>query len=381
MKIIFLPSEYPTDDNKLAGIFIKDQVNAFKKNGFKVSVFYNYFYSLRRIRLITFFKFFFKNFSFKNKGIKHYYTFLYSTFFDSIKLQIDLYLTNLKLKNYITENGKPDLLICHFSFPVSNTAMILSKKYNIPYIVVEHSTGYFTNIFSKSKINIIKKSLNNALFVVAVRKFLKKKLLNIGVKNKIQVIGNIIDSKIFKIKKEKKNNFLKLLIICELVEKKRVIKLLASLKELKKEIEDFQLTIVGDGPEKNKLLSYVKKNGLKKNIIFSGVLNKYKIAKLMNKSDYLLSVSSVETFGITIAEAISCGLPCIIIDSGGPQDYINQENSYLVNNFSDINKILKKNIKNPKKFNKKKMHLYIKKRFCPNMIVKLYSKTFKKYSL
>mgnify|MGYP001499959442 FL=1 len=152
MKIIFLPSEYPTDDNKLAGIFIKDQVNAFKKNGFKVSVFYNYFYSLRRIRLITFFKFFFKNFSFKNKGIKHYYTFLYSTFFDSIKLQIDLYLTNLKLKNYITENGKPDLLICHFSFPVSNTAMILSKKYNIPYIVVEHSTGYFTNIFSKSKI-------------------------------------------------------------------------------------------------------------------------------------------------------------------------------------------------------------------------------------
>jgi glycosyltransferase involved in cell wall biosynthesis len=157
--------------------------------------------------------------------------------------------------------------------------------------------------------------------------------------------------------------------------------LLASLKELKKEIEDFQLTIVGDGPEKNKLLSYVKKNGLKKNIIFSGVLNKYKIAKLMNKSDYLLSVSSVETFGITIAEAISCGLPCIIIDSGGPQDYINQENSYLVNNFSDINKILKKNIKNPKKFNKKKMHLYIKKRFCPNMIVKLYSKTFKKYSL
>ena len=32
--------------------------------------------------------------------------------------------------------------------------------------------------------------------------------------------------------------------------------------------------------------SHVKKNGLKKNIIFSGVLNKYKIAKLMNKSDY-----------------------------------------------------------------------------------------------
>ena len=53
--------------------------------------------------------------------------------------------------------------------------------------------------------------------------------------------------------------------------------MLASLKELKKEIEDFQLTIVGDGPEKNKLLSYVKKNGLKKLVNvktgFSGIKN------------------------------------------------------------------------------------------------------------
>ena len=53
----------------------------------------------------------------------------------------------------------------------------------------------------------------------------------------------------------------------------------------------------------------------------------------MNESDYLISVSKIETFGITIAEAISSGLPAIVIDSGGPNDFINQTNSYKVSNF------------------------------------------------
>ena len=30
-----------------------------------------------------------------------------------------------KLENYIKLKGKPDLLICHFSYPVANTAMLL----------------------------------------------------------------------------------------------------------------------------------------------------------------------------------------------------------------------------------------------------------------
>jgi len=108
------------------------------------------------------------------------------------------------------------------------------------------------------------------------------------------------------------------------------------------------------------------------------ISDKNKISKLMNESDYLISVSKIETFGITIAEAISSGLPAIVIDSGGPNDFINQTNSYKVSNFKDLKKIITKNIFKKKIFNRKKMHLQIKSKFNIKKISELYDKEFKK---
>ena len=321
MNLIFLPTEYPTKDNQLGGIFVKDQVYAISKKN-DVTIFYNYFFPLRKINFNNFLKFFYKNFFFKKNKILHFYTFFISPYFDRVKIFLDFYFTKKKLENYIKLKGKPDLLICHFSYPVANTAMLLSKQFNIPYVVVEHSTGYFRKLFNDFKIKKIKKSLNNANLVVAVSNFLKKKLKNIGVKSNIKVIGNIIDHKIFyPNEKQNKSNILKLIIVCELV-KKKVIELIKLLKDLMQISNKFHLNIIGDGPERKFLENFVIKK-IKKFITFRGILNKNKISKLMNESDYLISVSKIETFGITIAEAISSGLPAVI-DSGGPNDFINR---------------------------------------------------------
>ncbi len=373
MKLIFLTTEYPTKDNKLGGIFVKDQVEALSYDN-NVTVFYNYFFPLKKINLTNIFKFIFKKFFSKERGVFYYYTFLLSPFFDKLKLLADLYFSKKNLKNYIKKNGKPDCLICHFSYPVANTAMILSKEFKIPYIVVEHSTGYFRNLFSDKKIIIIKNALNKANKVVAVSNFLKKKLISIGVKTKIKVIGNVVDDKTFFPIKKKQNNRLKLLIVCELVRKKNVHQLLYVLERIFKKTKKFHLNIIGDGPERKKLEKFVIKRNLKNNINFLGILNKSKIAHFMQKSDFLLSVSKIETFGITIAEAISCGLPCILINSGGPKDFIDSSNSHLVNNFKNLEKIITKSIYKKKIFEKKKMHLHIKSKFNVRNIRKLYNK-------
>ena len=69
MNLIFLPTEYPTKDNQLGGIFVKDQVYAISKKN-DVTIFYNYFFPLRKINFNNFLKFFYKNFFFKK--IKFY---------------------------------------------------------------------------------------------------------------------------------------------------------------------------------------------------------------------------------------------------------------------------------------------------------------------
>lgn len=377
MKLIFLTTEYPTKDNKLGGIFVKDQVEALSYDN-NITVFYNYFLSLKKINLNNIFKFMFKKFLFKKKRVMHYYTLLLSPFFDKLKLSVDLYLSKKNLENYIKKNGKPDCLICHFSYPIANTAMILSREFKIPFMVVEHNSGYFRNLYNDKQKTVIINALSKANKVIAVSNFLKQKLLSMGVKNKIKVIGNIVDDKIFFPSKKKINNKLMLLIVCELVRKKKVHQLLYILERILKKTKKFHLNIIGDGPEREKLEELVIKRNLKNNVNFLGILSKSKISHYMQKSDFLLSVSKIETFGITIAEAISCGLPCILINSGGPKDFVNSSNSHLVNNYKDFQKILIKSIYKKKIFKKNKMHLHIKSKFSVRNIRKIYNKELNK---
>ena len=202
MKIVVLTIEYPTKDNPLGGIFVEDHNLAMKKLGYKVSVFYNYFKSIKYFSIKNFYKFFFKNYNFMNKGINHSYTFLFNFYFDRIKIFLDYFLTKKKLDDYIKLHGKPDLIICHFSFPVICTAKKIYEKYKIPYIIIEHSTGYFTKLFSKDQLELICMGMKKALLVICVSNYLKKQLKSLFHLKNLVTVGNVVNSKIFNIKKK-----------------------------------------------------------------------------------------------------------------------------------------------------------------------------------
>jgi glycosyltransferase involved in cell wall biosynthesis len=236
-------------------------------------------------------------------------------------------LSNKKLINYIERFGKPDLLICHFSFPTGNRAKKLSKKYNIPYVIVEHSTGFFTNLYNKYQLTIIKKSLNSASFIFPVSNFLKNKIRLLTNNPNIKVIGNIVDNNFFFKKKKKNNKKTKFIVIAQLVKKKNIYNLLKVFKDIRHKY-DFELSIVGKGPEEKKLKQYVLLNRLDKNIKFYGSLTSEKISKLLDLHHFLVSCSKVETFGISIAEAMAKGIPAIIMNSGGPKDFSKNFNAF-----------------------------------------------------
>ena len=379
-KIIILPAEYPTKDNPLAGIFIKDQVQMLANNGHDVSVFYNYFISLKKINFSNLKFLFLKKKIFKKRKSIVIVNYLFSTFFNYIKLKIDYALTKNNLMRYIDLKGYPDLIICHFAYPTGSTAKKILDEFKIPYIIVEHSTGYFSNLYSDFQIKKIKESLRFASKIIPVSSFLEKKLKNLSPKSKFNVIGNVVDKNFFKIKKSnnKKSSTKKFIIISELVKKKQIMELLQVFNYIKKEGLSFSLNIVGIGPEYISLKNYVNSNNLDKNVNFLLLKNKKQISLLLDKSDYLISCSKIETFGITIAEAIVKGVPAIVLDSGGPNDFINSSNSFKVKNFSELKYVLSKIIKKNKIFNKKKMNKYIKNNFSEVAIMKKYKKIFKK---
>lgn len=99
---------------------------------------------------------------------------------------------------------------------------------------------------------------------------------------------------------------------CRFVEGKGIDLLLKSFKSFSEINQDWKLLLVGEGPEKNKYLKFIKKNNLSERIIFLGKRNDIK-ELLLDSSVYVLP-SRWEGFPMSLTEAYEVGLPCIFYD-------------------------------------------------------------------
>lgn len=97
-----------------------------------------------------------------------------------------------------------------------------------------------------------------------------------------------------------------------------------SVRKLEQEGYNIELTVVGEGPERVKLENYIRKNNLFDSIVLVGAKSQEEVRELLWESDIFLfpSVSlhngkSTETQGLATIEAMACGLPAVVFDSGG----------------------------------------------------------------
>lgn len=98
-----------------------------------------------------------------------------------------------------------------------------------------------------------------------------------------------------------------------LIKEKNVGLLIRSIKNLG---VDVTCGIIGEGPEKENLLSLVKMYGLEKNIKFLGFLESHdEVISYMKSAKIFVFPSEREGFGIALLEASACGLPAVVIDN------------------------------------------------------------------
>jgi glycosyltransferase involved in cell wall biosynthesis len=64
---------------------------------------------------------------------------------------------------------------------------------------------------------------------------------------------------------------------------------------------------------------------LSQKVTFIAHLGKSELAELFSNSSFMVHPSQKETFGIVIAEAVSCGLPVAINTSSGPADFFTEQ--------------------------------------------------------
>lgn len=187
----------------------------------------------------------------------------------------------------------------------------------------------------------------NELFIETIKKIdiffaisqnIRKDLLKLKIKKqKIYNVPNAVDFKKVKKIKSKKNKILTILTVGRYAEKKKGFDLIEKVSRYLVKKINFQWIIVGRNTKKLCQKSFFKKNKNKFLIIDEIKNNKdytfpnSKLIKYYKKSHIYANMARIESFGITLIEAMAAYLPVISFRTKGGLDLIkNNQNGYLV---------------------------------------------------
>ncbi|XRO76036.1 glycosyltransferase family 4 protein [Methanocaldococcus sp. 28A] len=150
--------------------------------------------------------------------------------------------------------------------------------------------------------------------------------------DKISIIPHGVD--IINTKKTiKHQDKINLLYSGYLIKRKKVEYILESLYSLSYDfgVENVVLTIIGNGPEKKKLLKLAKKFGINDKIMWKSFLPREELINEIKNADVFLLLSESEAYGITVAEALALGTPVIVTKRTALKEFLNEPGCFGVN--------------------------------------------------
>ena len=237
------------------------------------------------------------------------------------------------------------------------------KKQNYDYFLIHKPLDFFTAFFMKN--------INPNLKVIFISggedfygfdKFFSKyidymfavsrdnaNIIRTRYKRDVEILHNGVNVELFKkdetIRKElrKKYNLenKKVLIsVGRIVGWKGYQLVIKAIKEL-----DVKYVLIGDGEYLNELKKLAKQEKVDNKVLFLGSVSNNELYKYLNMADVFIQPSiGHEAFGITIIEAMACGLPVVASKNGGILDIISDgKNGYLfeVNNIDEMKEKIK----------------------------------------
>lgn len=122
--------------------------------------------------------------------------------------------------------------------------------------------------------------------------------------------------KVLSLKKKSGSNTVKLLTVGFLTERKNVIACLNALKLIDVDVLDYELLIVGEGPERSRLEKFCSVNKMK-NVIFLGYVTPADMYAIYADADIYVHPSLRDQWPQTYNEAAASGLPILISNRSG----------------------------------------------------------------
>ena len=276
MKVLFLTPWYPSEKDAMAGLFVQKHVEAVRAQGCDVRVIYSQTW--------------------------------WNTWCQWKALQREGWMPDVVQLNIIQKQG---LL-----------ALWLKKRYGVPYVIIEHWSGYLPENGAFMKMPALKRRLcqriaaqAEMLLTVSRRHAEAMKACGIEAKQWGQ-INNVVDDFFFESLPRplpEGKGFKTLLHVSCFDERAKNVKgLLRAAKSLSEKRQDWRLVLVGTGVDYEDVRAYADTLDFPKGLLrWTGELTPQEVAEEMHQADALMLSSNFETYGVVLAEAAAAGVPII----------------------------------------------------------------------
>ncbi|MHA2116541.1 MAG: glycosyltransferase family 4 protein, partial [Candidatus Thorarchaeota archaeon] len=228
---------------------------------------------------------------------------------------------------------QPDVIHAHSIYVVFNkviTGMRLLNKLEIPVILTLHGLPKPLILPDGRKTTDYNELVSDFGFdqVIAVSENVAetlKKHLDAELHHKVRTVYSGIDLSVFKPLPELEKKW-DLAFMGRLEVMKSVDLFPEMLVLLKPNFPDLKMMMTGEGSLKEWLFNEFETRGVSSMVDYQGVVETDDVPRFINKSRIFLYPSREEPFGLSIIEAMACGVPVVSTDVYGPKEII--KNNY-----------------------------------------------------
>ena len=274
MKVLFLTPWYPSEKDAMSGLFVQKHAEAVRAQGCEVRVIFAQTWR--------------------------------NTWHQWNTLRREGWMPDVVQLNVIQKQG---LL-----------ALWLKQRYGIPYVIIEHWSGYLPENGQYMRQPAVKRRFaelvaEQASAVLPVSDKLAQAMQQCGIRNSRWLkIYNVVDDFFFQSPITNHQSPIKTLlhVSCFDERAKNVKGLLRAARMLSEKRRDWQLVLIGTGIDYKEIRAYAKSLEFPDGLLrWTGELTPQEVADEMHNADALVLSSRYETYGVVLAEAAAAGLPIL----------------------------------------------------------------------
>jgi glycosyltransferase involved in cell wall biosynthesis len=349
MKICILTTIYPKYEGNSNGIFVHRLAKAFRKIGLETHVVTPHAEGLSKEVMMS-------------SVYVHRFQYMYPAYlqtlayFPGIPENIKRYFNKMQVPFFVISMFKKlceiikkyniDLINAHWGLPSGLIAVMSKSIYRVPVVTTLYGAELY---ISKSRYSIfrsfLKRAISNSDSVVAISDETRRVAWELTGREDIKIIPDGVDTDFYsplndgsEIKERLKLSEHKVIFSCgRMVERKGFEYLIRAMQIVIKEFPKTKLILVGEGPEKSKLMKIALNLGINEDIIFPGIVSEEDLAKYYAACDIFILPSIIDSrgdtegSGTTLVEAMATGKPVIGTKVGGiPYALRDMEGGFLV---------------------------------------------------